>query len=304
MDENISDPTNNSRTIIALFHGVSWNASTKWAEIGDGVTLANFRGSTPQDVYHELCHTRHIDGGDPFGFEVYATLQSGHTELPFGYGDPYSVVDWLSNLITICTGIPVGMCRVISPWLNHEQPVDTELVYCSRGQTEFLESGYARLNDESLRDISRIWSRSNQLWPHGRKFGRLVSSLTFFHYSWRSHYIEQICLNLAIALEILFSPHDRTEMSHQIAFNVAKFVESTPDKREELYRKIKKFYGHRSSIVHGGVPSDDKIIDLTVEIFRLVASILKRILLDDTLAETFNIDKLRKVYFGQRLFTD
>jgi len=210
-------------------------------------------------VYHELCATRQIDEGEPFQYEVYATVQSNGSDLIFSYGDPYSVVDWLSNLIAVCTGIPVGMCRVISPWLELNQTTNTGLVYCCGEQADFLSPQYGILNDDSIQQISEMWVRSNALWSSDRAFGRLVSALTFFYYAWRSPYIEQICLNLAVALEILFSPHDRTEMSHQIAFNIAKFKESSEAQRTETYKLIKKFYGHRSSIVHGGIPKDEKI---------------------------------------------
>ncbi len=299
-DPFTTNTSTNTHTFIVLFHGVSWYASSDAIQIGNGVTLAKLHGSRAEKVYHELCETRFIDYGEPFEYEVYATIQMDELDQIFFGGDPLCIVEWLSNLLTICIGAPVPMCRVIFPWPNHDRPTTTELVYRDKSLIDAPFIAFTYLKDDTIQTLAQMWERANRLWLRDRGFGRLVSALGFFYNAWRAPHVEQNCLNLAVTLEMLFASHECADMSDRIAINAANAISSTPNDRNEIYRKVKQLYANRSSIAHHGVPADKEVTYQIAEAFRLVAKILRRILLDENLAEIFNDHKTCMAYLLAR----
>jgi hypothetical protein len=107
---------------------------------------------------------------------------------------------------------------------------------------------------------------------------------------------------LAVALETLFAPHSYSETTHQLAFNLARFHGKDRGDREQIYRLTKKFYGIRSSIVHGGLPDDGAVADLTVDMFHLMAAVFRRALVSPDLAVSLNTDVSRRALWDQYLF--
>ena len=71
--------------------------------------------------------------------------------------------------------------------------------------------------------------------------------------------------------------------------------------KRHLYRDIKRFYGIRSRLVHGGTP-DHGEIDPTADMFQLVSSILERVLMSAKLAQTFNDESRRRVLLESLVF--
>jgi len=69
---------------------------------------------------------------------------------------------------------------------------------------------------------------------------QVINAMTHFYYSWKVDHLEQTAIHISIVLEILFSPHSKDELTHQIAFNVCRFMEADKSKRLETYKKIKK----------------------------------------------------------------
>lgn len=140
------------------------------------------------------------------------------------------------------------------------------------------------------------------MWEKEKSQGRLSNALTYYYYSWNSPYLEPICINLAVVFELLFAPHSVSEISHQISYNVAHFVAKDSKKREKIYRLMNKFYDKRSSILHGGLPSTDKLVHPTTEAFKLCSKILRNILVDKELIKIFNSEKDRKELMRSFLF--
>ena len=204
-------------------------------------------------------------------------------------GDPYSLVDRLSNIFTIVTDEPINMCWVIWSHDGFRSAHDTHLAYVLTRQAAFIQHGhFVKISDLTAGQLAIAWKNSQALWHEEKSRGRMVNALTYFYYAWHSPYIEQICLNLAITLEVLFASHSQSETTHQLAFNISRFLHSDPKNRQDTYQRIRKFYSVRSAIVHGGIPHDDRIIDITVEVFHMTAGILRDILLNEHLAQTFN----------------
>ncbi|HUW82564.1 MAG TPA: hypothetical protein VMZ31_07155 [Phycisphaerae bacterium] len=71
---------------------------------------------------------------------------------------------------------------------------------------------------------------------------------------------------------------------------------------ERLYHQVKRFYAVRSQIIHGAIPDDSKMIDVTVDVFKLLASALGRILRDQELLAIFEDPGARKKLLDEYLF--
>jgi hypothetical protein len=290
--------------VAALIHGAVWASAKDHFEVGPGVSLCRMSETAVGILYQSLCGERGIDEGEPFDYEAFfllkPTVEDPHL---LDVGDPYSLADRLSNIFTIITGKPVGMCRVIWSSDNFRSAAGTDRVYVLIRQSEFIEGdSAAKISDSSAGELATAWNISQALWEKEKARGRMANALVFYYYAWRSSYIEQICLNLAITLEVLFAPHSESETTHQLAFNVSRFLASDLEGRERIYQMIRKFYRIRSAIVHGGIRDDNRIIDITVGVFRVTTGILKKILLNERLAQTFHEEPKRKELLRQYLF--
>lgn len=290
-------------SLLALLHGLKWAASVDNYLVAPGISLHAVDGTAIGRLYNQLCVKEGIDDGEPFGYEVCVRFQPTDEEPHFlNFGDPYSAVDRLSNVLAIVTGRPVGMCRAIWSQGDSESVQRTELVYTIRGQTEFLEGTWPDLSDRTLRDVSTAWNNQQLAWRHAKGKSRVVNALTYFYYAWQSHYADQICLNLAIVLELVFAPHSQSETTHQIAYNLSRFYGESRLERERIYRFTKRFYRYRSKVVHGGIPDDGALIGAVVEGFPLVAGVLRKILTNEILLLKIDDDEARKGMLDEFLF--
>ena len=290
--------------VAALLHGLSWNPDDAPLELDEGVTLGPIAGTPVEALYWRLCSELAIDDGEPFQYQVYANFTpQDSTEYLLDFGDPYSKVDRLCNIIAVIIGEPVSMCRAI--WSRHGflESDGTSLVFTSVGQSEFLTKGtWPDVSGATAESIASAWQNHQRIWNKTRAQGRLANALVYFYYAWRAHYIEQCCINLAIALEILFSPHHQGETVHQIAYYTAAFVASSRAEIERVYRTVKRFYSVRSQAVHGGLPADKKVIDITVEAVALVSEVLSQMLGQPDFLDVLEDQTMRREWLDDRLF--
>jgi len=108
-----------------------------------------------------------------------------------------------------------------------------------------------------------------------------------------SNHLEQLCINTSIILESLFGPDSNSELSHQIAMNVAKHL-GDDAKTEENYKLIKSFYSLRSKIVHGATEKNkSKMHDTILKTYKLTTSIIRELLIKK---ESFDIFKDKKTH--------
>ena len=90
-------------------------------------------------------------------------------------------------------------------------------------------------------------------------------------------------------MEILFST-ETAELTHLLSQRVAFFLGDTSDERKEIFRTMKRAYGIRSKIVHGGTLSpkwEDELEQVSIEIDALVRRIFVKILGDKELFHRF-----------------
>ncbi|HVB33592.1 MAG TPA: hypothetical protein VNJ52_04340 [Patescibacteria group bacterium] len=114
------------------------------------------------------------------------------------------------------------------------------------------------LNADERDTVTRWWA----LYQHPKFLDRindLRSSLRqssyragdYFEFSHTQDKPADRLISLAIALESLLSPNDKSEFTFRIAQSVSQLVGTTPEERANIFREIKKFYSRRSQLVHG-----------------------------------------------------
>ena len=67
---------------------------------------------------------------------------------------------------------------------------------------------------------------------------------------------EDRILDYAIALEILYRL-DSSELTYKLGTRTAYLLAKTPQRRYELFDKVRRFYRVRSAVAHGNMPEPD-----------------------------------------------
>jgi hypothetical protein len=290
-------------SLAVLFHLVQWHLEEPIVTIAHNIDLGRFAGSRLEALYNELVSRDGIDDGEALQYGAYALLTPDEAErYLLDFVDSYSLAERFSNALVVTSAYPLTWSRVIWSLDDFGSAEGTAETHYAGYQTDFLERGSLEITPASLGVLRAVWATIERLWQEGKAGGRINTALQYFYLAWRAHYIHQICLNLAVSLEVLFAPHSQSETTHQLAFNLARFHGSDRADRERIYRLTKKFYGMRSSIVHGGLPDDQAVADVTVEVFHLMAAVLRRLLVSDGLADTLNTDVTRKALWQEYLF--
>lgn len=291
--------------IAALLHGYGWQAGDHLVELGPGIHVGPFRASPVQRAYEKLCARRGVDGGEPLEFQSYLLFTPGpvfETVYEIDYGDPYSVVDRAANMFVIATASPIGLARIL--WFGpHQRRVPhTEVAWRIGEWTWPIERPWPLISTQICDAVRTMWAVSEESWNRTGSVGRVNNAVTYFQHAWRAHHIDQACLSLAVAVEVLFAPHSQSETTHQIAFNFSRFLGDGPDSRERLFRQARSFYNVRSTIVHGGRPDFQAMVSALVEMFPLIATALRQILLQSELCRMFDNEKERKRLLNSFLF--
>lgn len=292
-------------SIAALLHGISWGSQQDAFPIDSGITLCRFEGSQVQSEYLRLCARRGIDSGDPFGYRVYLDFSPSPDDPVYilDYGDPDSTVDRIANMVVLATECPIGMSRVLRFGSDRRRLPETDLVWQLPEWVWALDTRnpWPHVTPEVAAMCQQLWRNARTHFAN-RRTSRVATALTYFQHSWRSHHVEQACLHLAVALELLFAPHANTETTHQIAFNIAHYMGASASEREDLFDATRAFYRVRSAIVHSGLPEYEDVEATVVRMFPLIAGVLRRILTEEGAAQIFDSDVERRRLFRSFLF--
>lgn len=266
--------------------------------------LHAYENTHAQQVYERLCRTRGAEAGDPLLIETVLRFDgSDHgSDDPDNFGEPEAIVGRVSNLWTVATGEIVDFARVII--LDRRLRITyTDVAWRVGTWTSTFWETDRRRRRRALRDpekLVRLWESMGGA-PRNSA-GRTDSALVYFCHSWRSHHLDQACVHLAVTLETLFAPHAQGETSHQIAFNVCRFMGRSPEEREQIYAMTRRFYSIRSAIVHGSEPDWKKCEPAYVEMFDLITRVFRRILLDSAAVSAFKDEDARRKMFRSFLF--
>jgi hypothetical protein len=279
-----------------LIHALGWAATDRRHAISDAVSVAKLAGSRVDRLYNRLTAERFLDDGEPLGFEVYLEVTDNGHGLGAHPLDPISPIAKALNLIAVTLGVPLNMCRVIWSSDGFATAGATDVLFFYRPVVDTLEDprGWVPIDDTVCGDLTAAWN--------AKRGARLRNALVFFQQAWLAHESTQTCLNLAVVLESLCAPHTQGETTHQMAFNAAHLIGGSSAQKRESYVLVRKFYGLRSAITHGGTPDLDKLEENTPLMFRAVSSLLKRILLNPELAATLENEQQRRELFLRYMF--
>ena len=285
--------------IAALIHLLDWCSEDEEYTLLPGLRILNLEPSPINDLYIKTCLNTGLDEGEPYNYQT--AIELDFDILGFvgdDFFDPYSLGVRVINLLTIYYGTPLGMVRTIYSDDNYKTLKFTQQHFDYTAQIDLLIEYHNCFSNSCAETISTILKNTLSVWNKELANSRIINALTYFFYSWNIHYLEQTAINISIALECLFSPSGNSELTHQIALNIANFKSY---KKEETYKQFKKFYTVRSKIVHGE-RLKEKDYDLIPSAFQETSRLLLQIVLDKELTETFNNNDLRRKYFNNLLF--
>ena len=277
-------------------HTPRWALESRRVELSEGVWLCATEDSAVLDLYHRMCREHHVDDGEPFGYQV-MLLVDFDKETTGEFDGPHSTISRACNTVVVCTGVSPGMCRIFLTKDDFRTPWETRILTEANAMLWATDESFPTLDSSTVERITRCWRTYREL--HA---GRVSNALDFFFYAWKAYYYEHACLNLAIALESLFSPESTTEVGHQIAYFASRHSGHDADERERIFRSVKSFYAQRSRLVHGADPKWEKLQETTSFMFQFCSRILRQLLLNAELATTMSDRKLRKEYLRELLF--
>ena len=275
-------------SLAALLHGVSWACGPKSIAFEPGLTLGPLNRSVEGRLYKRLCAVTGIDDGEPLGYEVYARFDPTEKLFLDDCDDPHSVVNRFYNLLTIAMVSPIGMCRAIWSTDGFASALHTEIAFNAYEKTEFLVRNCPSVTPIVAGELARAWENEQKCWEQTESGGRLIRALEYFYYAWRSPYAEQICLNLGIALQILFGPHAHSSIANPTWVNASCFACESSADVTRVWLLVQRVCRLQAKIVDGAMPDEDELIDVVVHALPFGAGVLKRILLDEKLAHQFN----------------
>jgi hypothetical protein len=284
-------------------HLLEWEYERKEFIIEDDIKFVDLDGHPAQALYFLLCATAGLETGGPYIFKsalILDDFKSDHFIFPSA--SPASISSTIMNLLTMIHGGTLGHCRVISSDDDFRTCWGTYELYDALSEGVYdLQVGRKKLDLDNLNLVQTICTNLKANAETNTKHARISNALNYFYLAWHVHTFEQTVIGLSIVIEILFAPHSNTELSHQVSYNIAKFISKTKNERHEKYKMVKKYYAIRSKIVHGELINNDEYDSIPV-FFQFISSILIKILSDSNLIVLFNDNKLRKQYLDDLLF--
>jgi hypothetical protein len=273
-------------------------------QIDNRIKISDAKNAKESEALFKIVEEENLTKvGDPSSYDICLTIDHPNNPFIADYTDPYFLLNQITNFLAINTFSPVVEGNAIRSQDDFKTAEFIGQFYdFSHAKFEYFNERTAYLSHNNIHNVRKSWQNFSRVWEKQKSQGRLSNALTYYYYSWNSPYLEPICINLAVVFELLFAPHSQSEITHQISYNVAHFVAEDSEKREEIYRLMKKFYGKRSSILHGGLPSTEKLVHPTTEAFKLCSKILRNILVDEELVQIFDSENDRKELMKSFLF--
>lgn len=286
-----------------LIHLLDWQCKRERLALGNGIYLCKLSTHKVGELYIKECKENNMDNGVPYLYKVCLIIHDWDAvAMDLGlFKDPYSIISRLMNVLTIYFQTVIYMARVFISSNNFEGYKSTHEIDYDGAQSEFLSQNTGIIDDTSIKALKNIWKNVRDLWNANQSKSRVINSLTHFYYSWNVYYIEQTAIFASIVLENLFSPHSKDELSHQISFNVCQFLGRDKEDKQKIYKKIKNYYSIRSKIVHGNM-ANDKEENAIPEFFKIICTLLTKILSDKTIVDIFDNNDRRKKFLEDLIF--
>lgn len=169
---------------------------------------------------------------------------------------------WLTK-----SGAPRIHCHV--QFQLSDFPVAEPFAYCKHEGEPRLYENKTVLNRSDFKTVRTLWQErmSTRNLPRDARSNAMDTAYERFFraYSRNQNWFDTI-VDLAIALESLFSPDERQELKHRISLRAAWLLSSdeqvdqdTGGVSNRIYNLVRTIYDIRSSRVHGGMPKESEI---------------------------------------------
>jgi hypothetical protein len=217
-----------------------------------------------QEEFHSLVEAEKRYGREPHELESYPEFV---LYVPVGENDCREQIESVITSLRLVKKERIGLSKVyfsyalpIRPWKIFEAPAGTKFLRKQTGELfNLADSDYLGLNS--------ILTLVNQK----RQIGYLRMAMRRLNFAYERERLEDSWIDFFVSLESLYSKDDEmTEVTHRLATRVSRVLGGNVLKeRKEIRRKIKKWYGIRSKIVHGvQVQLDQKQIEDLEEVVR------------------------------------
>lgn len=291
--------------IALLYHLLHWEATNDYFPIDKGITLHKTENTNVEILYHKLCEEVGVDEATPYDYYTHLIYDNEIQGPSDGnYSSPENRINFINNLLAINLHTPISFVRIMKTRDDFKTCSGTKQIFYYSESYDFFNTGKFTINDDTLLDIKKCYDNLKNINFKNADINyitRINCALRYFFYSWSSYHVEQTCVNLAVAIESLFSP-SQSEVNHQIAFNICKFVGRDKEERQRVYKLMKDFYDLRSKIVHGSLKDYRKFYPILFDSFYLFASMLRDIIINEELLEIFNDNKQRENYLQDLIF--
>lgn len=300
---------------IGLLHNIDWQLSTSKFQLDTHINICRYEGSNISTWIEKLAPKINLDDGEPFGYRTFIQILS-KVEIPqndnfWSYG--CEIIDKIVSLIGITQGggFP-DLCHIIiipaediqlKPWIESLHEINKPQIDVI--QNKMYDVGMTlSINDSTITRLKTVWDNLINEFTDTDGFNRLDNALNFYKNAWRSQTEEEAIIHLNVVLESLFAPHFHSEVCHQVASNVCRFLTQDKAERKMLYTKIKKIYDERSKIIHGGSPSSwPKLLDHLWDAYSITAMALLKILEDLKNTVIFSNDEKRLDFLNELQFS-
>jgi len=282
--------------VAVLFLGTRWKCRVPFRQISPSIQMGSAAGSQIERLYHYQCDEFGEDDGDPLGYGVYALVEpTARDPHLLEYGDPYSSVDRLCNVLVILSKRPLLHTKAIASIDGFRRCRAMETIHMIGVQSDTLDSDgcAADFTDSYLDDVAAAWQTHETLWRQGKGADRFSTAQVFFCLAWRSAYLGQICLNLQVCIAGLFAPCAHPTDTNRICLNMSRYLGRTVESQARVYDVMRAFYTNYETLIHGGPPSDDSLYHIVRHAFRYTADALRLALLQPDLAGVFSSEERR-----------
>lgn len=141
------------------------------------------------------------------------------------------------------------------------------------------------IDENDVKKLLQIW---NYLKNTNKKAELSSNRLSFIS---ERRNIEDKVLDCFIGLEALYLPDGNAELSYRLSLRIAKQLETTPERQEDLYNFIKNMYNKRSKLAHG-----ESCVVSTEELIRLETLLRESVYLYLEDQSKFTIENLNKFF--------
>lgn len=313
-----NNPRRYSVSVLGLLHLTRWELPEKTIELTPSISIGDYERSHWQPIIKNLADSINLDGGEALEYSTFVEVKyqrgSGNNkDLQFMRevlaGE---IIDQICSIIGVINGGGAPDLVHIILFFGLKYGIHIEYFNSTRfDHSEFIfnhtignhpnNDAKIKINQQVKKSLKIEWKNFIINKEKRLIFSRIANAIQFYSSAWQSRNEEKALINLCIVLESLFAPHSQSEILHQLALNISKFLYSKSteiEQRKSTFKMVKDIYRDRSKIIHGDYSTDwKKLSENTWNAYKTCAKCLNKILLSSKCCEIFRDNKRRKEFF-------